>query len=124
MKIWYMVHVIRVTEVEFQRSMDPVDVEECPLFICASSPKEARIKALEIANENFVLDFTDGLMMGNQRCRVRIGGVRKVVEVENTAEGEWVADGVELTYWRYRIRNQKELERWLGGESVDVTDFE
>lgn len=121
---WYAVHVIEAVTVAEEHNMGKIAVYENLLFVNANDIEHAKERAFELAKESDDAGFDPSQTFYDLPCKYTTAGIRKVVEVEVGSVGNWVADGVELTYWEYELENRAALEALLNGKPTELDLFD
>jgi hypothetical protein len=118
---WYAVHTI-VSIRPDKPSQDEILIYENVILIEATDGKEAANRARLHAEAAISAD--DSLTINDEPATERYVGIRKIIAVSNpwpmSQNGERPVDGTEITYSKFRVKDEDALAKLEKGEKVAV----
>lgn len=114
---WYIAHIIMYFEWKIQTQPEYL-VQENLYLVEATSSREATTKA-EILGRMDESPEDDGLFIGDQPARLRLAGVRKVVEC--LPPDERPTHGTEVSYTELTVDSLATVQALAAGKDVTVT---
>jgi hypothetical protein len=117
--MWYCAHAILFFEYEFP-PQDHYVVWEHLYLIEATTPAEAHTKAEARARQD-ESGPAEGLRVNDRPARLRVAGIRKVVECRDLTPDGQPGDGTELSYSELFVSTPTEFHNLVAGDPADVS---
>lgn len=122
---WYAAHVVESIS-KVNRKDDNILVYENVILVEAKSDKEATTKAKKYAKAAIVHDET--LTLDNEPAVTEFVGIRKVIAISNPwplqQDEDRPTTGTEISFSEFRIKNKRDLKKFVKGEPVTVDYLE
>ena len=122
---WYAAHVVESIR-KLNNKNDDILIYENVVLIEAKNDKQALTKAKKYAKAAIVHDET--LTLDNEPAILELIGIRKVVTIGNPwplkQDEDPPTTGTEISYSEFRVKNQRDLRKFVKGEPVMVEYLE
>jgi hypothetical protein len=123
---WYAAHIIISTR-PIKPRKGKILVYENVILLQATDGEEATDKAREYADASIIKDDKLTTMDGEPAVESFVG-IRKIIEVRNpwplSPDNDRPVDGTEITYSKFKLKDERALSKLVNGEEVLIDYLE